>query len=154
MTHDSRPGLSVVAGPSAEASDDPACEGERAFGMRVLLALGSSFEAVAERLDERSIVGFEAIVVALGGGSVTSLDELHDGDGGDGCDRGKGDDRLGIAELGVLDTEAGALQGPEHLLDGPSAAIDVEDLFGPLGAGDLMAGQQQPADRLALCRRG
>src|SRR5262249_51837371 len=65
MTHDSRPGLSVIAGPSAEASDDPASEGERAFGMRVLLALGSPFQALAEGLEEGGVVGFEAIVLAL-----------------------------------------------------------------------------------------
>src|SRR5664279_2721816 len=46
----------VVAVPSAEPRDDPACGGEAARGMRIALALGLAFQGRAEsreRLDFR-----------------------------------------------------------------------------------------------------
>src|SRR5204862_7704799 len=77
MTHDEGSRLSIVYGPPAETGDDPAREGDRAFAMGIVLALGATFKALRDGCYEGSIVSFEAAVVALRGGSVTGPDELH-----------------------------------------------------------------------------
>src|ERR1700730_3896653 len=48
-------GLPVVAGPSAEAANDPGREGKRAFGMRILLKRCVAFELGRDRLENALI---------------------------------------------------------------------------------------------------
>ncbi len=59
--HDDGARFSVVSGPAAEAREDPGGEGERAFGMGILLLCGLAFEAQANRPSLRLPVGIETV---------------------------------------------------------------------------------------------
>ncbi len=61
LKHDDGAWFSVISGPSAEAGADPGGVSERAFGMRVFLALGLAFEVSAIGFDEGDVLGFEDV---------------------------------------------------------------------------------------------
>ena len=67
--HDDGTRFSIVSGPAAEAREDPGSEGERPFGMRILLPCGLAFEAQANAFEDRLIVGVEGAARA-GGAAV------------------------------------------------------------------------------------
>src|SRR5947207_7490650 len=113
--HDLGAGFSVVAGPSAEAGDEPRGEGKGAPGMGIALALGLALELGRDGFEEGPIVRLERIGQALVGSAVARLHELLDGDGGDGRGSRQVDHRAWLADVGRLDVEAGRLQGMEEL---------------------------------------
>src|SRR5882724_11765322 len=118
--HDLWAELAIIAGPSAEASNDPGREGEGSFGMRIFLARSLAFETSRKSFENRLIVGFEGVGQRPVGCAIASPDELHDGDG---CHRSGGhelDHDLWLADISSLDVEARGLEGAEELFDGPA----------------------------------
>ena len=81
-SHDLRAWLAVVAGPAAEASDDPGGEGQGSLWMRIALTLGLAFELGRDGFEDGLIVRIEGIAQELIGVAVARLHELLDGDGG------------------------------------------------------------------------
>jgi hypothetical protein len=87
--------------------------------MRVLLEFGLALE--------RWIEGVEGFEFTLGEGdarrlmesAVAGLDELQNGGGGLGCDRGESHQALGGLDLAVLEFEAVGFEDAEELLDIP-----------------------------------
>src|SRR5882757_5377857 len=57
LHHDNGSWFAVVAGPSAKSRAHPTGVRQRPFGMGVLLFLGLAFEALANRLQRRLILG-------------------------------------------------------------------------------------------------
>src|SRR3990172_11122100 len=55
LEHDDGAGLSVVAGPAAEARKDPRGIGERALGMRIFLPCRLAFEACRDRFESAAL---------------------------------------------------------------------------------------------------
>ncbi len=59
----------------------------------------------------------------------------------------------GVAHLGVLQAQAVALQGAEHLFDAPTQAVQAHHLLGRFGAVHRQGGRQSPYERLDAGRR-
>ena len=67
-------GLAVVAGPTTEASDHPAGEGQRTFRVGVLLTVGGTLEAKREGLEERLVLRIESVSQQLLCRAIARLD--------------------------------------------------------------------------------
>ena len=145
--------LSIVAIPSAEACCDPCDEGERSERMRILLLGSRTFEFARQPVecDSKTIVDN---IACWARAAISGVDQLERADGGGERNCGEVEQALGIDNLGVLEREPVALERPEQLLDPPTQAIKVHDLFSVGGAVDRMSGQQPPQQRgLARWRR-
>src|SRR5712692_12016033 len=125
-SHDLGSGLAVVAGPAAEAGDDPGGEGERALGVGIALPFCLARELGRDGFEDGLVVRIEGIGQALVGVAVAGLDKLLDGDGRDGGGGDEVDHRLRLADIGGFDIEARRLERAEELFDDPAPAIDVD----------------------------
>src|SRR3989442_9344071 len=65
--HHSRAWFAVIASPTAKPTDDPASEGKRASGVRVLLPFGLAFELRRYGFEDRLIGRLASIREALAG---------------------------------------------------------------------------------------
>src|SRR5262245_9688882 len=146
MRHDFRPWLAIVTGPATEPCDDPRGEGEIVVRMWVLLACGFALEPLRKGLQEWFVFGLETVFDGLATATITRLDQLHHRHRGDGGESGKIHERVRLAELTLLDVEAGTLEGAEQLLDPPATPIEIDDLAGAFELGEYLAGQQQPVN--------
>src|SRR5215470_20259625 len=68
--HDLRAGFAVVAGPTAEPTNDPRRKGERAFWVRVFLSCCFAFELRRYGFEDRLVGRLERIGEALVGRAV------------------------------------------------------------------------------------
>src|SRR5436190_15079609 len=149
-TDDLWAGLSVVAGPAAETSDHPCAEGQRAFRMGVLLALGGALEAKRSCLEDGLVFRIESLRQELIGRAVARLDQLHDGQRGNGSRDDQLHHHLRIADVGFFDIEAAGFERAEVLFDGPSHSVKIDDLTRLSERGDLMCGEDPPMHRLTV----
>src|SRR5438128_6639824 len=121
--HDDGAWLSVIASPAPEPCEDPRGIGKRAFGMRVLLLVGLTFEGLADTLQDRLVVGIEDITEWALGFALTLSDELHDPDRSDQNDRDELFERSVLLLPQGFDVEALGLHRAEQLFDGPAQTI-------------------------------
>src|ERR1700693_2666479 len=82
LEHDDGTRLSVVAGPAAQACEDPGGEGERASGMRIFLARSLAFEVCRDRFESEAIFRVEGVFQRALTDPVALADELQHGHGG------------------------------------------------------------------------
>src|SRR6476620_4236293 len=153
LAHNSWTWFSVVAGPAAETTNDPAREGERSSGVRVFLSFRLAFELRRYGFEDRLVGRSESIGEALAGRAVASLDELHYGDSGYGGGGDELDHGLRIANGGRLDIEACRLQRVEELFNRPAHPIEINDPARLAKVCDRMRRQEPPVDRLAVLGR-
>src|SRR5258706_10375672 len=73
LAHDSRARFSVITGPPAETTDDPAREGERVSGVWVLLPFCFAFELCRYGFENRLVGRVESIGEALAGCAVAGF---------------------------------------------------------------------------------
>src|SRR5204862_7735167 len=136
--------FAVVAGPSTKTADDPRCEGERAFGVRILLPCCVAFELRGDSFEDRLVGRLESIGEALAGRAIAGFDELHHGDGSYRGGSDKLDHDLRIADVGRLNVEARGLERVEELLDGPAQPIKIDDPARLAKGCDFMRRQKPP----------
>src|SRR6185312_8399851 len=119
--------LGLILVPSAEFGDDPCgpCHGSRRIG--ISLACGLALYFAIEPFDESDLVGGESGIGGLKAFAVAGVDEHHDDGGSLGGDGDHLAEAVGLGDLAVLDAQALALEGAEELLDGPPAAIPIDD---------------------------
>src|SRR5258708_29920636 len=117
--HDLGSGLSVIAGQSAKAGDDPGGKGKGGLAMRIALSVGLALEPGRDGFEDGLIVRIEGIGQALVGGAIARLHELLDGDGGNGRGGNEVDHRLRLADARPLAVAARPLQRAEEHLDAP-----------------------------------
>src|SRR5713101_1591665 len=83
LEHDDGTRLSVVAGPAAQACQDPGGECERASGMRIFLARSLAFEVGRDRFESEAIFRVEGVLQRALTDPVALADQLQHGRGGD-----------------------------------------------------------------------
>src|ERR1019366_4124512 len=148
--HDAGAWLAVVAGPAAEAADDPSRESERAFGVGVLLTRGFAFEFGRYGFKGGVVGRVEPNGETLIWGAVSGLNELHYRDGGNRRGGDQVDHSTRLADVGLLEVEAGCLECAEVLFDDPAQPIEVGNSTRFAKARDRMRGQKPPMNRLAI----
>src|SRR5216683_1396402 len=155
-SHGLRTGRLVVAIPSAETGNDPGQPGQRAFGMRILLALSLAFECRADRFG-----GSDEIIVGdircRSAASISGVDQLNGARGRYQRDRGELEQARSFLDLRLLQAQPVAFHGAEGLLDAPPQPIQLHDL---VGGGELVRlaanrhrGEQTPDDRIVAFGR-
>src|SRR5450756_1110628 len=138
----------IIAVPTTEAGDDPACPGEASDGVRVFLPFCLAFECRTKcfegfdlRLGEYS--GRRQLVLA-----VTFLHQLQVDTGGFGRRGGQLDQAVGRGELAVLQLQPLGFHHAEQLFNGPASLVPGDNLPSRSRISDLMRGQQPPVQRL------
>src|ERR1700680_5269160 len=79
LEHDDGTRFSVVAGPAAQACEDPGGECERASVMRIFLARSLAFEVCRDRFESEAIFRVEGVFQRALTDPVALADELQNG---------------------------------------------------------------------------
>src|SRR5437763_4324719 len=151
-THDLGTWLSIIAVPSAQPGDDPSGVGQRAFWVRVLLALRLAFKLSRKGFQEPLVGRIEGCLQHLICAAIASAHQLQDEYAGDSPCADEARHGVGVFNLRRLDVKTRRLQRAEIVLDDPASAVEVEHHACGARIIDCMRGHQPPMDRLALFR--
>src|SRR5882724_4962535 len=152
--HGDGTGRSGVSGavPSAEASNDPCCPGQRMGWERVSQTLGPPVDRWSEGLEHVEVFGLEGRRGGTLVSTATSMNELH----AHHCGAQRNDGELaqgrGRFDLAFFNAKTLALEGSEELLDVPALAVVGDGLVCRRGGRDGSARYEPPMDRLDACR--
>ena len=145
--------MAVVSVPAAQSPYDPGEARQGSSGVRIFQLGGLPLEFGGEGFDQRFGGLVHGVAELLARSPGAGIDQLHRAQCGD----QHGEDELGHdlrgLDLALLQIEALALHGSEHLLDRPARPIPGDDPQGVFEARHRMRRQENPQDRLDALRR-
>src|SRR6266516_1880505 len=109
-THDLGTWLSIIAVSSAQPGDDPSGVGQRAFWVRVLLALRLAFKFSRKGFQEPLVGRIEGFLQHLICAAIASAHQLQDDDAGDSPGADEARHGVGVFNLRRLDVKTRRLQ--------------------------------------------